>query len=70
LVNSKPGLEGGILQSLREIEGVKEAYSLYGLYDVVAKVEANSMDELKDIVTFKVRGLGIVRATLTIIVVE
>jgi len=34
---------------------------VYGVYDVVAKVEANTMDKLKEIVTWHVRRLDKVR---------
>lgn len=54
----------------RSIEGVREGYSVHGVCDVVAKVEANSMDELKDIVTFKIRRLSMVGATSTMIVIK
>jgi len=70
LINTESGSEGEVLRSLREIEGVKEAYGVYGVYDVIAKIEANSMDELKDIVTFKIRRLNMVRTTLTMIVIR
>jgi DNA-binding Lrp family transcriptional regulator len=43
---------------------------VYGVYDIVAKVEADSMDKLKEIVTWKIRRLDKVRSTLTMIVVE
>jgi len=49
---------------------VKEAYMVYGVYDVVAKVEADTMDKLKEIVTWHVRRLDKVRSTLTMIVIE
>ena len=40
------------------------------MYDIVAKVEAESMDKLKEVVTWKIRRLDKVRSTLTMIVVE
>ena len=70
LINTESGSEGEVLRSLRRIEGVKEAYSVYGVYDVVAKVEAKSMDGLKNIVTFKIRKLNMVRTTLTMIIIK
>ena len=70
LINTKPRSEGEVLQSLKEIEGVKEAYSVYGVYDIVAKIEAKSMDKLKDIVTFKIRRLNTVRTALIMIVTK
>jgi DNA-binding Lrp family transcriptional regulator len=43
---------------------------VYGVYDIVAKVSADTMDKLKEIVTWKIRRLDKVRSTLTMIVVE
>jgi len=70
LINAEIGSEGEILKELKKIDGVKEAYSVYGVYDVIAKVEADSMDKLKDIVTWRIRRLEKVRSTLTMIVIE
>ena len=43
---------------------------LYGVYDVIAKVEADTMDKLKEIVTWKVRRLDKVQSTQTMMVIE
>ena len=59
-----------VLVSLRDVESVKEAYSVYGVYDIVAKIEAENIDALKEIVTWKIRKLKNVRSTLTMIVFE
>ena len=52
------------------IEDVKEAYGVYGVYDIVAKVEAETIDRLKEVITSKVRRLRWVRSTLTMMVIE
>jgi DNA-binding Lrp family transcriptional regulator len=70
LINAELGKEENILEELRNIEQVKEAHFVYGVYDIIAKVEAESMDKLKEIVTFKIRRLGDVRSTLTMTVAE
>jgi DNA-binding Lrp family transcriptional regulator len=59
-----------VLEELRKIDAVKEAYMLYGVYDVIAKVEADTMDKLKEIVTWKVRRLDKVQSTQTMMVIE
>jgi DNA-binding Lrp family transcriptional regulator len=64
------GSIGDVLKELKNIEGVKEAYSLYGVYDIVTKVEAETMDKLKDIVTRQIRRLNNVRTTLTMLVIK
>ncbi|MCJ7505686.1 Lrp/AsnC ligand binding domain-containing protein [Candidatus Bathyarchaeota archaeon] len=70
LVNAEVGSENEALKQLRTIEQVKEAYMVYGVYDIVAKVEAETMDKLKAIISSKVRRLNKVRSTLTMIVIE
>jgi DNA-binding Lrp family transcriptional regulator len=70
LINAEIGSEDEVVSELRKIGNVKESYTVYGVYDIVAKVEAESMDKLKEIVTWKIRRLDKVRSTLTMIVVE
>ena len=59
-----------VVKKLKNIEGVKEAHMLYGSYDVVAKINADTMDELKEIVTQHVRQIDAIRTTLTMITME
>ncbi|HMK82421.1 MAG TPA: Lrp/AsnC ligand binding domain-containing protein [Candidatus Bathyarchaeia archaeon] len=70
LINAEIGSEEEVVSELRKIGNVKESHTVYGVYDIVAKVEADSMDKLKEIVTWKIRRLDKVRSTLTMIVVE
>ena len=43
---------------------------VYGVYDIIAKVEAENMDKLKEIISWKIRRLDKVRSTLTMLVVS
>lgn len=70
LINAEIGSEEEVLKELRKVEGVIESFIVYGVYDVVAKIRADTMDRLKDVVTWHVRRLNKVRSTLTMIVVE
>jgi len=70
LINTEIGAENEVLKALKGIGGVEEAYAVYGVYDIVAKVRAETMDKLKEIVTWNIRRLDKVRSTLTMIVIE
>ncbi len=70
LVNSEIGAEEAVLKDLKKLKNVTEAYTVYGVYDIIAKVEAETMDKLKEIITWNIRRLNKVRSTLTMIVVE
>jgi DNA-binding Lrp family transcriptional regulator len=70
LVNTEIGSEADVLKDLKKVEGVSEAFAVYGVYDIIASVKADTMDKLKEIVTWRIRRLDKVRSTLTMIVVE
>jgi DNA-binding Lrp family transcriptional regulator len=70
LINADLGAEEDLVKQLKEIEFVDEVYVVYGVYDIVAKVKADTMDKVKETITWKVRRLDRVRSTLTMIVVE
>ncbi len=59
-----------MVNELRKIDAVKEAFIVYGVYDIIVKVEADSMDKLKEIVSWKIRRLDKVRSTLTMLVIS
>ena len=69
LINAEIGAENEVLKDLKTIPEVKEAYMVYGVYDIIARVETESMQELKDTISWKIRRLDKVRSTLTMIVV-
>ena len=63
--------KGAVLtEALKEIPEVKEFYMVYGMYDYVVRVEAETIDHLKDIIIKKIRPLDHVKSTLTMLVVE
>jgi len=70
MINTEIGSEKEVLDEIRKIEAVKESYITYGVYDIVAKVSADTMDKLKEIITWNVRRLHKVRSTLTMIIIE
>jgi len=70
LINTEIGSESEVLDAIKKIKNVIEAHAVYGVYDIVVKIEAETMDNLKETVTWKVRRLNKVRSTLTMITME
>ena len=54
LINTEIGCEEEILKELKKIPNVKEAYAVYGVYDIVARVEGSTMDELKEVISWRI----------------
>ena len=70
LISTKIGLESTVLEALKKLEGVEEAHSLWGVYDIVARIKADTMDRLKLIITKIVGGNEDIHAKLTLFIKE
>ncbi len=70
LFNVSSGSEDLILEKIRSIAEVQEAYFSYGVYDLVVKIKTHSMEQLKELVSHRLRAITDVKSTLTLIQVE
>ncbi len=61
--------EKDLVSFLRTLPQVREAFIVYGEYDVIAKVETESMRELTHLVLDQIRSRFPVERTSTLIVV-
>ena len=43
LINTETGAMEDVLKILKKIEEIKEAHMVYGVYDIIAKVETESL---------------------------
>jgi len=70
LINTETAYMESVLEELKKIDAVKEAHTLYGVYDIIVEVETDNMDRLKEIVTYHIRRLEKVKSTQTLMVIE
>ncbi len=70
LISCELGSEKAIVDELKTIEGVKEVQPTYGIYDILAKVEVQDEHKLREIITFKIRKMNQVRATITLLKIK
>ncbi len=68
LLNTKPSQMENVLEEIKEINGVAEAYMVYGTYDICIKVQTETPNKLKGIVQ-KIRSQANVLSTLTLMVI-
>jgi len=70
LVNTDLGSsQDQVIESLKLIEGVEEAHGLYGVYDLMVKIKASSIDRLKEIIKLHIRQVAGVTSSLTLMIV-
>ena len=70
LISAEMGSESEVLKELKKIDAVKEAHEIYGTYDIIAKVEADTLGKLKEAVNWQMRRLKKIRSTWTMIAIE
>ena len=75
LLNSDLGSDESIISKVKEIleneENINyEVQGVYGVYDIVLKISSNNTDNLRSVITNKVRKIEKVQSTLTMMVIE
>ncbi len=69
LLNTEIGSERDVLQAIKGVEGVQEAFTLWGVYDIIAHVKADSSEKLTHIINNRLQ-LNKVHSKLTVVVTE
>lgn len=70
LLNTEIGAEAEVVRELKKLQGVESAFNLWGVYDVIASVKADSMDGLSEIINRKIERIDKVHSKLTMIVTD
>ena len=70
LVNPLIGSEDDVLKAVMEIPEVKEAQRVHGLYGVIALIEAETIQEIDDVVLPKIRSINEVQFLLNMVYID
>lgn len=70
LINTNLGTEAVLQSELKKVEEIVGVYQVYGAYDMVVVVEAESEEALKYVVFTRIRTLNYLRSTTTLVVVS
>ncbi|MEM2873883.1 MAG: Lrp/AsnC ligand binding domain-containing protein [Candidatus Nanoarchaeia archaeon] len=64
----RSGAEKEVIDTLKKEAKIKEVHMVYGEFDVVAKIELDSISDLSDFVLDKIRAIPYIEKTTTLIV--
>jgi anthranilate phosphoribosyltransferase len=70
LLRIKPGMDRQVLQKVKRLEQVKVAETLYGEYDMLLRVEMETLDELDTFIFDTIRTIKGVESSTTLIVIK
>ena len=70
LINCELGAEEFVISELNSIDGVVEVHGTFGAYDILAKVQSDQVEELRETITWKIRKIPKIRSTLTLMGID
>jgi DNA-binding Lrp family transcriptional regulator len=70
LLNTEIGAESKVLEALKKIDGVEEAHNLWGIYDIIANIKADSLEKLRYIITKRIGQVEKINSKLTMVITE
>ena len=70
LINCELGSEELIIQQLKNIDYISEVSGTFGAYDILAKIESATVENLRETITWKIRKIEQIRSTLTLMGIE
>jgi DNA-binding Lrp family transcriptional regulator len=68
LISTETGVEPLLQEEIKQLDGVKEVYQLFGEYDILAVVEENSDRDVQKTISWELRKIKGIRGTNTMIV--
>ena len=69
LLNTEIGAEAYVLKAVKQVEGVKEAFNLWGIYDIILRIKVDSTEKLMQLINEKLQ-INRVHSRLTVVVTE
>ena len=70
LINCELGSEEAIISELKTFPDVKEVQGTFGAYDIIVKISSESIEKIRETISWKIRKIEKIRSTLTLTEVE
>jgi DNA-binding Lrp family transcriptional regulator len=70
MINCETGYETSVLEKIRELDGIKKIRCTIGSYDIIVKIESESTEQLRDLITMKIRRTPQILTTTTLLCTE
>jgi len=70
LINCELGSEGQIISELKTFSDITQVNGTFGAYDIIAEVSSESIEKVRETITWKIRKIEKIRSTLTLTKIE
>ena len=59
-----------VIEELKKVESVIEIQGVFGMYDIIIKVQANDSDTINKIILTQIRKIEKLKTTLTLLLID
>ena len=66
LINCELGSEEQVISDLKSMDCVKDVYGTFGAYDILANLECDNIEDLRQLIVSEVRRIKKTRSTITL----
>ncbi|MGC2574235.1 MAG: Lrp/AsnC ligand binding domain-containing protein [Candidatus Nitrosopolaris sp.] len=70
LINCDVDHKNEVMNQLDQLPGIFETVELHGAYDILARFNMQSVEELKDTIKFHLKKIPDIKSTVTLIAIE
>jgi len=70
MINCESGCQTLILEEIKDLIGIKEIKCTTGKYDIILKIESDSIEQLRDLISKKIRRIQLILSTTTLLCTE
>ncbi|MBN1390562.1 MAG: Lrp/AsnC ligand binding domain-containing protein [Candidatus Thermoplasmatota archaeon] len=70
MISTGTGVEKAVFEKLQRLPEIAEIYPLFGEFDIIAKIEVESYNQIGEVVVTRIRSINGVLDTKTLTVVD
>jgi DNA-binding Lrp family transcriptional regulator len=69
-INASPDSVDEVFTQLKACKEVKEAFRVYGVYDIIARVSGESLEDLSNFIDTRIKRLSEVQTILSMLMIK
>lgn len=67
LINCELGSEEDVIEKIRAIPQVSDAFGTFGAHDIMVRVDGDHLEDLRSVVAWEIQKIEKIRSTVTLI---
>jgi DNA-binding Lrp family transcriptional regulator len=69
-INAEPLFIEDVINKLKEVPEIVDVYKVQGIYDIIARVNSDTEEKFKELVSERIRRIDKITGTVTVIIAK